>query len=109
LISSLRACQRQWDADVRYYTSAHAADDLEQLRQRYGFEQINLIGGSYGTRMAQVYLRRYPERVRSVIIDGVVPTRLHLGSEHGMKLDQTLEQLFVACARIRRATRRFLI
>jgi pimeloyl-ACP methyl ester carboxylesterase len=93
----LRACHRQWQADVRHYTTAHGAADLEQLRQRYGFEQINLIGGSYGTRMAQVYLRQYPDRVRSVIIDGVVPTRLHLGSEHGLKLDQTLARLFAAC------------
>jgi pimeloyl-ACP methyl ester carboxylesterase len=93
----LRECHAEWDADVRYYTSAHAADDIEALRARYGFEQINLLGGSYGTRMAQVYLRRYPDRVRSMVIDGVVPTRLHLGSEHGLKLDQTLYRLIEAC------------
>jgi pimeloyl-ACP methyl ester carboxylesterase len=94
----LRECHAEWDADVRYYTTEQAADDLESLRQRYGFEQINLLGGSYGTRLAQVYLRRYPDQLRSVVIDGVVPTRLHLGSEHGLKLDQTLEHLFAACA-----------
>lgn len=94
----LRRCQRDWNADVRVYTTAHGADDIEALRQHYGFEQINLYGGSYGTRMAQVYLRRYPDRVRSVILDAVVPTRLHLGSEHGLKLDQALERLFAACA-----------
>ena len=94
----LRECRREWDADVRFYTTAHGADDIERLRQHYGFEQINLYGGSYGTRMAQVYLRRHPGRVRSMIIDGVVPTRLHLGSEHGLKLDQALNKLFTACA-----------
>jgi len=94
----LRECRRGWDADVRFYTTGHGADDIDALRAHYGFEQINLYGGSYGTRMAQVYLRRHPERVRSVIIDGVVPTRLHLGSEHGLKLDQALNRLFTACA-----------
>jgi pimeloyl-ACP methyl ester carboxylesterase len=94
----LRQCQRNWDADVRFYTTAHGADDIDALRRHYGFEQINLYGGSYGTRMAQVYLRRHPERVRSMILDGVVPTRLHLGSEHGLKLDQALNRLFDACA-----------
>jgi pimeloyl-ACP methyl ester carboxylesterase len=93
----LRECQAEWDADVRFYTTAHGADDIELLRQRYGFEQINLIGGSYGTRMAQVYLKRYPDRVRRVVIDGVAPTRLHLGSEHGLKLDLALERVFAAC------------
>ena len=71
--------------------------DLDQLRQHLEFEQINLVGGSYGTRMAQAYLRHYPDAVRSVVIDGVVPTRLHLGSEHGMKLDQSLYRLFDQC------------
>ena len=72
----LRDCLDEWDADVRHYTTTHGANDLEALREAYGFESLNLIGGSYGTRMAQVYLRNYPERVRSVVLDGVVPTRL---------------------------------
>jgi len=95
---SLRACHdEQWDADVRFYTTSDAARDLDDLRERYGFERINLIGGSYGTRLAQVYLRRYSERVRSVVLDGVVPTRLRLGSEHALMLDDSLDQLFDAC------------
>ena len=93
----LRECHDEWDADVRFYTTGHAAIDLDALRERYGFEQVNLLGGSYGTRMAQVYLRLYPERVRSMIIDGVVPTRLRLGSEHPIVLDQALGRLFDAC------------
>ena len=94
----LRECQSGWDADVRFYTTEIAALDLEAMRQRYGFERINLVGGSYGTRLAQVYLRSHAEHVRSVVIDGVVPTRLRLGAEHGLKLDQTLYRLFDACA-----------
>jgi pimeloyl-ACP methyl ester carboxylesterase len=94
----LRECHdQQWDADVRFYTSTDAARDLDDLRARYGFERINLIGGSYGTRLAQVYLRNYPERVRSVVLDGVVPTRLRLGSEHALMLDEALDKLFDAC------------
>ena len=91
-------CKRGWDADVRFYTTTHAARDLEALRLRYGFEQINLIGGSYGSRMAQVYLRMSPDHVRSIILDGVVPTRLHLGAEHGIKLNLALSRLLAACS-----------
>ena len=98
LTDQLAECRRRWDADLRFYTTSDGAGDLEALRERYGFEQINLIGGSYGTRMAQVYLRQYPDRVRSVILDGVVPTRLHLGAEHGLMLDRALQGLFTACA-----------
>ncbi len=103
----LRECKQGWDADVRHYTTEIAALDLEAMRERYGFEQINLVGGSYGTRMAQVYLRRFPERVRGLVIDGVVPTRLRLGAEHGIKLDQTLIRLFDACAEDRECAAAF--
>jgi pimeloyl-ACP methyl ester carboxylesterase len=95
---AVRECMTQWQVDVRHFTSTDYAKDLEALREHYGFETINLIGGSYGTRMAQVYLRNYPERVRSVVLDAVVPTRLRLGSEHSLMLDQSLELLFDRCA-----------
>lgn len=94
----IRDCLDEWDADVRHYTTADGADDLDALRRQFGIETLNLVGGSYGTRMAQVYLRRYPERVRSVILDGVVPTRLPLGSEHAEMLDRALDKVFAACA-----------
>lgn len=90
-------CHEDWDADVRFYTTTDAARDLDALRIRYGFDRINLIGGSYGTRLAQVYLRNYPDQVRAVVLDGVVPTRLRLGSEHALMLDETLDRLFDAC------------
>ena len=98
MMAQLERCRAEWDADLRFYTTTDGARDLEALRQHLGVEQFNLIGGSYGTRMAQVYLRNYPEQVRSVILDGVVPTRLALGSEHGLSLDQSLALLFERCA-----------
>ncbi len=98
LVRQLRLCLDELDADVRYYTTRDGAADLEALREHIGAEKVNLVGGSYGTRMAQVYLREYPDRVRAMILDGVVPSRLKLGSEHAEKLDQALERLFAACA-----------
>lgn len=103
----LRQCMDDNGADLRYYTTADGAHDLELLRQHIGVEQLNLMGGSYGTRMAQVYLKRYPGRVRSVVIDGVVPSRLILGSEHAIKLDQSLERLFAACEADQACDRQF--
>ena len=93
----LRECMERWEADVRYYTTTHGAADLEYFRRHFDIERFNLIGGSYGTRMAQVYLRHHPEQVRSVVLDGIVPVRLHLGAEHGLMLDRALHRLFSAC------------
>lgn len=60
-------------ADVTQYTSAPSADDLDELRAALGYETLNLVGTSYGTRAAQVYMRRHPRRVRSAVLIGTVP------------------------------------
>lgn len=93
-----RDCLDGFDADVRHYLSSDAARDIDALRSHLGYEQINLVGSSYGTRLAQVYLRAYPDRVRSMILDGVVPTRLVLGSEHGRTLDDALARILARCS-----------
>ena len=103
----LRKCHAGLDAAVQHYTTGDAAADLEALRLHLGLGPVNLIGGSYGTRMAQVYLRAYPQAVRSVVIDGVLPTRLRLGAEHAEKLDQSINKLLQRCADDRDCSTRF--
>lgn len=90
--------QLRTTADPRHYTTSDAVRDLEQVRVALGVERINLVGISYGTRVAQQYLRRHPERVRSAILDGVVPNTLALGSEHAKNLEAALELQFAQCA-----------
>ena len=87
----------QRSVDPRFYTTTDAVQDLDAVRAAIGAEQINLLGISYGTRVAQQYLRRYPERVRSVVLDGVVPNVLVLGSEHAKNLEAALELHFDRC------------
>jgi pimeloyl-ACP methyl ester carboxylesterase len=92
------ACLQQLDGDTRFYTTGHAAADVDQVRQALGYDRINLYGISYGTRLAQVFLRHYPDAVRSVILDGVVPTDLVLGTEHAINLEAALLSVFRRCA-----------
>ena len=58
---------------MRFYTTPYAAEDLEAVRRALGYGRINLDGGSYGTRLALVYLRRHAEQVRSVVLRGISP------------------------------------
>jgi pimeloyl-ACP methyl ester carboxylesterase len=58
-------------ADLTLYHSWIAAADVERVRDWLGYPEINLYGGSYGTRMAQAYLARYPERTRTATLRGV--------------------------------------
>lgn len=83
--------------DARYYTSEDAARDLDHVRSLLGATQINLVGVSYGTRMAQVYARRFPGAVRTMLLDSPVPATLLLGSEHAMNLEDTLKTQLHRC------------
>jgi len=90
-------CLDSLDGDPRFYTTTIAMYDVDAARAALGYEQVNLFGGSYGTRAAQVYLRLFPERVRTIVLDGVVPQSLALGTEHAMKLDQAIYRVLKAC------------
>jgi pimeloyl-ACP methyl ester carboxylesterase len=92
-----QACLENLDGDPRFYTTTIAMQDYDRVRALLGYEHINLWGGSYGTRAAQVYLRQFPQHVRSIILDSVVPPGLALGSEHGRQLDRTLEAVLTRC------------
>ena len=59
--------------EVAQYTTSIAVRDLERVRVALGYDRINLYGVSYGSRVAQHYLRHHEAHVRSVILDGVVP------------------------------------
>ena len=85
-------------ADLRFYSTTDAIQDLDAVRAAIGAEQINLMGVSYGTRVAQQYARRYPAHTRTVTIDGVVPNSLILGNEHAKNLESSLDRQFERCA-----------
>jgi pimeloyl-ACP methyl ester carboxylesterase len=87
----------QKTADVRFYTTSIAVQDLDQVRAALGFERINLYGASYGTRVAQHYLRRFPQRTRAVILDGVVPPQLALGTTTAQDAEQALSRILARC------------
>nr|WP_239520835.1 alpha/beta fold hydrolase [Blastococcus saxobsidens] len=59
-------------AEARLFSTRQAAEDLEVFRQWYGAEQLTLYGESYGTQFSQAYAAAHPDRVQSLILDGVV-------------------------------------
>ncbi|AIF45889.1 alpha/beta fold hydrolase [Dyella japonica] len=89
--------QLQGKADPRYYTTTIAAQDLEDVRKALGSPTFDLVGVSYGTRMAQQYAMHYPKAVRSLVLDGVVPNELVLGQDFARNLDDALKAQFAQC------------
>ncbi len=84
-------------ADPRFYTTTDAVADLEAVRQALGAPRLDLVGISYGTRMAQQYARRHPDGVRSIVLDSVAPNPLALGQDFAANLDAALELQFAQC------------
>jgi len=68
------------------------------MRGALGYSRWNLWGGSYGTRVAQEYLRRFPDRVRTVALDGVAPPGLMITLDVWRTREAALQAIFKACA-----------
>lgn len=83
--------------DLTQFTTSVAVRDLDAVRAALGYEQINLYGVSYGTRVAQHYLRRFPQHTRSVILDGVAPPGLSLGPAIATDAEAALDRILARC------------
>jgi pimeloyl-ACP methyl ester carboxylesterase len=83
--------------DASQYTTSAWVADLEAMREALGYARWNVWGGSYGTRVAQEYLRRYPERVRSLVLDGVAPPSMRISFDVWRTRDDALDGVLAAC------------
>lgn len=91
-------CLAKLPGRPQFYTTSIAVRDLDAVRAALGYERINLFGGSYGTRVAQHYARRFPDRTRTIVLDSVVPPALPLVPRIALEAQQALERVFARCA-----------
>jgi pimeloyl-ACP methyl ester carboxylesterase len=84
-------------SDLRQYTTSIAVRDLDHVRRLLGYSRINLYGGSYGTRVAQHYARRYPQYTRTLILDGVIDPPTVLGPAIALDAEHALERILKRC------------
>lgn len=106
-VAFARDCAARLDADPRFYTTTDAVRDLDSVRAALQVDALNLVGVSYGTRVAQRYAATHPTRVRTMVLDSVVPNTLVLGTEHARNLDVALGQLFARCKDSATCSKRF--
>ena len=86
-------------ADLTKYTTSMAMDDLDDVRAWLGYDRINLLGGSYGTRAVLVYMRQHPDHVRSAILLAVAPTDLKMPLHHSESAARAMDLLLGECER----------
>lgn len=91
-------CARSLPVDLtRYGTNDHVRD-LDAVRAALGYERVNLVGFSYGTRAALAYARVHPERARTLVLDGVAPFQMIIGNDFDVDSERALSRLFTRCA-----------
>ncbi len=97
--AAIKTCRNRLQAvaDLTRYTYLYFARDLELVRRALGYGSLNLFAGSYGTRAAQVFMRAYPQSVRTAYLGSVVPMDLE-GPLDFAKTGQTaLDRMFENC------------
>jgi pimeloyl-ACP methyl ester carboxylesterase len=95
---ALAECRRRWDRDLGEYTTRNAVRDLEHVRRRLGYPAVHLVAVSYGTRPALAYLRRWPERVRTVTLRGLYPAEAPLPLHVARDAQAALDRVLAGCA-----------
>ncbi|HEY0139856.1 MAG TPA: alpha/beta fold hydrolase [Thermoanaerobaculia bacterium] len=86
----------KWDL-TQYHTS-NIVEDVELVRRKLGYRQINLYGSSYGTRVAHEYMRRYPANVRGAILDGATAPSFIMPGHYAPDAEKSLQRVFALCA-----------
>jgi pimeloyl-ACP methyl ester carboxylesterase len=105
----VRACRERLERshDLTRYTTEAIADDIESLRRALNVPRLNLVGTSGGTRQAQVYQRRYPDNVRSMVLAGVVSHGFRMPISYARDAQRAFDILVRDCAADDRCSRAF--
>jgi pimeloyl-ACP methyl ester carboxylesterase len=100
-VDEVRQCRDALEktADLTQYSTERAAADVDAVRRALGYKQIDIWSVSYGTRLAQVYMKRYPSRVRRAVLAGFAPLDYRTPLFHAVNAQRVLDLLFYKCER----------
>jgi pimeloyl-ACP methyl ester carboxylesterase len=101
----LEAPLREWyetviddlNGDPRFYTTAPAMDDIDEVRAALGYDKVNLYGGSYGATAVQYYLRQHGDTVRTAIMDGGTMVDIPIFELIAPNGQRALDMMFERC------------
>jgi pimeloyl-ACP methyl ester carboxylesterase len=97
----LAACYQRLqaeDVNLSAFNSLENAADVEAIRAALGYGDINFYGVSYGTLLGLHLMRNYPDHLRSIILDGVVPPHLNFIPLVPQGEERIYRQMFEVCA-----------
>ena len=88
---------RKKGIDLDYYTTNQIAADINDLISVLGIEEYNLLTMSYSTKIGQVLIRDYPNKIRSVVMDSPLPLEVNYDEESVNNLLESLNKLLADC------------
>jgi pimeloyl-ACP methyl ester carboxylesterase len=95
--ASITSCLAGLPGDLRFYTTAMYADDVNQLLGDLHYATANLIGISYGTDAEQVFALRHPARVRTMTLISGSPLNIRLFDFQPGNSQLALDHVFAEC------------
>jgi len=104
------ACRETFDdqgIDLEAYTTAENAADVEDIRVALGYDQVDLLGISYGSRLALAVMRDFPDAVRSVVLASPLPPQIDQVAGQLIAFDAALTRVFDGCAADRACDRAY--
>ncbi len=84
-----RACSTQGKPLSGSMSTAEVARDMDVLRRTLGDQQLSYLGFSYGSYLGSVYANLFPDRVRALVIDGVLDPTAWAGTKATASVPQT--------------------
>ncbi len=107
IFNQCKEAVNQKGVDLAGYTSQENAADFEDLRKDLGYEQWNLYGTSYGTRLGLTIMRDFPNSVRSSIFVGIFAPEYQLSGETIIDFEKSLFEVLRRCEQSEKCNNRY--
>ena len=85
-------------ADLTQYSTPVAATDLDEVRQALGYDRIDLMGGSYASRHAMVYMKMFGGHVHAAFLSGLVPLEIKTPLHHPEGAQRAFDLMVQDCS-----------
>ena len=95
-----KTCQeelRKKGIDLNYYTTTQIAADINDLVNVLEIEEYNMLTMSYSTKIGQVMMRDYPNKIRSIVMDSPLPLEVNYDEESVKNLLETITKVLSDC------------
>lgn len=95
-----RSCKEKLEKrgiDLNGYNTNEIASDINDMVNVLGINEYNLLTISYSTKIAQVLMRDYPDKIRSVVMDSALPLEVNYDEEGVKNLMESVTKLLSDC------------